>query len=408
MSPNVGSFVGATTVRVYAKGEDAGPATEAELDSMRMVTRWAMEDGAFGVASALIYPPGNFASTEELTEVMRAAAPYGGVYITHMRSEADRFLEAIDEAIAIGEGSGAPVEIYHLKAAGQRNFGKAAQAIVKIDSARAAGLDVQANMYPYTAGGTGLSALLPPWASDGGRLQENLNDPETRRRIHDEVLRDDVEWENLGLLSTPEGVLITQVEETGPDGEPNGAGRYVGMRLSEVAEDMGVDWVDAAIELTLMTGGSAGMVVFMMSEENVALQMRQPWIKFGTDAGGFDPDSVSGMTHPRAYGTYPRILGRYVRELGVLPMEDAVRKMSSAVATRLSIHDRGVLKPGMYADVVVFDPETVDDRATYEAPHQLSVGVEQVFVNGVHVVRDGGHTGAKPGRIVRGPGYPGR
>ena len=406
-SPNVGSFVGATTVRVYAKGEDAGPATEAELDSMRMVTRWAMEDGAFGVASALIYPPGNFASTEELTEVMRAAAPYGGVYITHMRSEADRFLEAIDEAIAIGSGSEAPVEIYHLKAAGQRNFGKAVQAIAKIDSARAAGLDVQANMYPYTAGGTGLSALFPPWASDGGRLQANLNDPETRQRIHDEVLRDDVEWENLGLLSTPEGVLITQVSETGPDGQPNDAGQYVGMRLSQVAEDMGMDWVDAAIELTLMTGGSAGMVVFMMSEENVALQMAQPWIKFGTDAGGFDPDSVSGMTHPRAYGTYPRILGRYVRELGVVPLEDAVRKMSSAVATRLSIHDRGVLKPGMFADVVVFDPQTVEDRATYEEPHQLSVGVEQVWVNGVHVVRDGDHTGARPGRIVRGPGYRG-
>ena len=405
VSPNVGSFVGATTIRVYAKGEQAGAASEAELDSMRTATRWAMEDGAFGVASALIYPPGNFASTEELTEVVRATAPYGGVYITHMRSEADRFLEAIDEAIRIGTGAGVPVEIYHLKAAGQRNFYKAAQAIAKIDSARAAGVDVQANMYPYTAGGTGLSALLPPWASDGGLLIDNLQDPETRRRIHDEVIGDDVDWENLGALSTPEGVLVTQVAETGPDGQPNDAGRYVGMRLSEVAQEMGVDWVDAAIELTLMTGGAAGMVVFMMSEENVALQLQQPWIKFGTDAGGFDPDSVSGMAHPRSYGTYPRILGKYVREEGVIPLEDAVRKMSSAVATRLSIHDRGVLKPGMYADVLVFDPNTISDRATFEEPHQLSVGMEQVFVNGVQVVRDGGHTGAKPGRVVRGPGY---
>ena len=404
-SPNFGSFVGATTVRVYAMGEAAGAASEAQLDSMRAVTRWAMEDGAFGVASALIYPPGNFASTDELAEVVAASAPYGGVYITHMRSEADRYLEAIDEAIEIGERGGVPVEIYHLKAAGVRNFHKAALAIAKIDSARAEGFDVQANMYPYTAGGTGLSALLPPWASEGGALLDNLTDPETRQRIHDEVLADTAQWENLGVLTTPEGVLITSVAETGPDGEPSGAEGYVGMRLSEVAADMGVDWVDAAIEVTLMTGGQAGMVVFMMHEDNVALQLQQPWIKIGTDASGFDPDSVTGMAHPRSYGTYPRILGKYVRDEGVLTLEDAVRKMSSAVATRLSIHDRGVLKPGMYADVVVFDPATVGDRATFEDPHQLSVGVEEVFVNGVQVLSGGVHTGAKPGRIVRGPGY---
>ncbi len=404
-SPNFGSFVGATTVRVYAMGEAAGAASEAQLDSMRAVTRWAMEDGAFGVASALIYPPGNFASTDELAEVVAASAPYGGVYITHMRSEADRYLEAIDEAIEIGERGGVPVEIYHLKAAGVRNFHKAALAIAKIDSARAEGFDVQANMYPYTAGGTGLSALLPPWASEGGALLDNLADPATRQRIHDEVLTDTAQWENLGVLTTPEGVLITSVAETGPDGEPSGAEGYVGMRLSEVAADMGVDWVDAAIEVTLMTGGQAGMVVFMMHEDNVALQLQQPWIKIGTDASGFDPDSVTGMAHPRSYGTYPRILGKYVRDEGVLTLEDAVRKMSSAVATRLSIHDRGVLKPGMYADVVVFDPATVGDRATFEDPHQLSVGIEEVFVNGVQVLSGGVHTGAKPGRIVRGPGY---
>jgi len=220
-----------------------------------------------------------------------------------------------------------------------------------------------------------------------------------------EVIGDDVEWENLGALSTPEGVLVTEVAETRSDGSPTGAGAYVGMRLSEVAGDMGVDWVDAAIELTLMTEGAAGMVVFMMDEANVAMQLTQPWIKIGTDASGFDPDSVSGMAHPRSYGTYPRILGKYVREERVIPIEDAVRKMSSAVATRLSIHDRGVLKPGMYADVVVFDPNTVSDRATFEDPHRLSVGIEQVFVNGVQVLADGEHTGAKPGKIVRGPGY---
>ena len=406
-SPNFGSFVGATTVRVYAKGEVAGPATDAELDTMRAVVRRAMEDGAFGVATALIYPPGNFASTDELVEVVAASAPYGGLYITHMRSEADRLIEAIDEAIEIGERGGVPVEIYHLKAAGQRNHHKAPLAIAKIDSARAAGVDVEANMYPYPAGGTGLSAVLPPWASEGGALLDNLRDPETRQRIHDEVLADDADWENLGLLATPEGVLITSVAETGPDGEPTGAAGHVGRRLAEVAAEMGVDWVDAAIELLLMTEGNAGMVVFMMAEENVALQLRQPWIKIGTDAGGHDPDSVTGMVHPRSYGTYPRILGRYVRDEGVITLEDAVRKMTSAVAIRLSIQDRGLLQVGMYADVVVFDPATVADRATFEEPHQLSVGVEEVFVNGVAVLRGGVHTGAKPGRIVRGAGYRG-
>lgn len=404
-SPNFGSFVGATTVRVYAMGEAAGAASEAQLDTMRAVTRWAMEDGAFGVASALIYPPGNFAGTAELAEVVAASAPYGGVYITHMRSEADRFLEAIDEAIEIGERAGVPVEIYHLKAAGMRNHHKASLAIAKIDSARAAGIDVQANMYPYIAGGTGISALFPPWASEDGALLDNLSDPEVRQRIHAEVLADGPEWENFGTLSTPEGVLVTSVGEAGSDAEPTGAEGYVGMRLSEVAAEMGVDWVEAAMEITLMTGGHAGMVIFMMAEENVALQLQQPWIKIGTDASGFDPADVTGMVHPRSYGTYPRILGKYVRDEGVIPLEDAIRKMSSAVATRLSIHDRGVLKVGMHADVVVFDPAGVGDRATFEDPHQLSVGVEEVFVNGVQVLRGGEHTGAKPGRIVRGPGY---
>jgi len=404
-SPNFGSFLGATSVRVYAMGEAGGEASEAHLDTMRAVTRWAMEDGAFGVATALIYPPGNFAGTDELVEVVAASAPYGGLYITHMRSEADRFLEGIDESIEIGERAGVPVEIYHLKAAGVRNHYKAALAIAKIDSARAAGMDVQANMYPDIAGGTGISALFPPWASEDGALLDNLSDPETRSRIHAEVLADGPEWENFGTLSTPEGVMVTSVGEVGPDGEPTGAEGYVGMRLAEVAAEMGVDWVEAAMEITLMTSGHASMVIFMMSEENVAMQLQQPWIKIGTDASGFDPADVTGMVHPRSYGTYPRILGKYVRDEGVIPLEDAVRKMTSAVATRLSIQNRGLLKPGMYADVVVFDPATVADRATFEDPHQLSVGVEEVFVNGVQVLRGGEHTGAKPGRIVRGPGY---
>lgn len=405
VSPNIGSFVGGTTVRVYGKGMAGGPANEAELDSMRAVVRRAMEDGAFGVATALVYAPGSFASTDELVEVVAASAPYGGLYITHMRSEGDRLLEAIDEAIEIGLRAGVPVEIYHLKAAGLRNHHKAALAIAKIDDARARGMDVQANMYPYTAGGTGLGALLPPWASEGGGLMARLRDPETRRRIHDEVMYGGGDWENFGALATPQGVLVTSASATGPDGEPSGAQRYVGMRLSEIAQEMGVDWVDAAIDLTLRTGNGASMVVYMMSEENVALQLRQPWIKFGTDASGFNPATSGGMTHPRAYGTYPRILGKYVRDEGVIPLEDAIRKMTSAVATRLSISDRGLLKPGMYADVVVFDPNVVADRATFERPHQLSVGVEDVFVNGVQVLRRGEHTDAKPGMIVRGPGY---
>jgi N-acyl-D-amino-acid deacylase len=398
VSANVGSFVGATTVRVYAKGQAMGPATPAELDTMRAVMRNAMQDGAFGLASALIYPPGNFASTDELIEVARAMAPYGGVYITHMRSEADQFLEAIDEAIRIGKEGGVPVEIYHLKAAGRRNWPKAVQAIAKIDSARRAGLDVQADMYAYVAGGTGLSACLPPWASAEGKLLDNLKDPATRARIRAEMVLDRTEWENLCQLAGPEGVLVLDLRK-----DENK--RFVGKRLTEVTAALGKEWPDVIIDLLISEGHRIGTVYFLMDEQNVALQLRQPWMKFGTDAGGFDPDSAKGPSHPRAYGNYPRILGKYVREEGVIPLEDAIRKMSSAVATRLSLQERGVLRAGMFADVIVFDPATIADRATFESPHQLSVGVQHVFVNGTAVVRNGRHTGAKPGRVVRGPGY---
>src|SRR6266516_227984 len=363
MSVNAGSFLGAATIRIYAKGMAAGAPTAAELDTMRAVTRRAMADGAFGVASALIYPPGNFATTEELVEIAKVMAPDGGVYITHMRSEADQFLEAIDEAIRIGQEGGVPVEIYHLKAAGRRNWPKAAAAIAKIDSARARGLDVQADMYPYVAGGTSLTACLPPWVSADGKLFDNLHDSSTRARIKAEVLSERTDWENLCSLATPEGVLVLGLRK--PEDS-----LWAGKRLSEIA---------------------AGM--------------HQPWIKIGTDAGGYDPDSAHGLTHPRSYGTYPRILGRYVREQRVIGLEDAVRKMSGAVAAGVSIRDRGVRAQGYYADVVVFDPATIIDRATFEQPHQLSTGVRYVFVNGVAVVSNGRHTGAKPGRIVRGPGY---
>lgn len=400
ITPNVGSFVGATTIRVYGKGEAMGAANAEELQAMRDAVRWSMEEGAFGLASALIYPPGNFASTEELIEISRVMAPYGGVYITHMRSEADHVLEAMDEAIRIGREAGVPVEIYHLKAAGTRNHWKGPAMIAKIDSARAAGMDVQANMYPYTAGGTGLSACMPPWASADGELYDNLRDPHMRARIRAEVVSEgEKEWEDLCTLSTPEGVLLLGLRE--PENE-----QWIGMRLAEVAEARGDEhWVDAAMDLLVSEEQRIGTIFFMMSEENVALKMQQPWIKFGTDASGMDPDSVRGLTHPRAYGTFPRILGKYVREDSVLPLEEAVRKMTSAVATRLSIQDRGLLREGMYADVVIFDPATVRDRATYEEPHQLSVGVHHVIINGVPAVRGGRHTNAKPGRIVRGPGY---
>lgn len=401
ISPNVGSFLGAATVREYVKGQAMGQASAAELDTMRAVVRRAMEDGAFGVASALIYPPGNFASTAELIEEAKAMAPYGGVYITHLRSEADQLLEAIDEAIRIGREGGVPLEIYHLKAGGMRNWPKAAQAIAKIDSARTAGLDVQANMYPYVAGGTGLSACLPPWASADGKLLDNLREPAMRSKVRAAVMQQTTDWENLCQLATPDGVLVLGLEK--PENQS-----YAGKRLSEIATAMGKSWLDAVMNLLISEEQRIGTVYFMMSEDNVKLQLVQPWLKFGTDAGGADPEHAQGLTHPRAYGTYPRILGKYVRDERVLRLEDAVRKATSAVATRLSIPDRGLLREGFYADLVVFDPATIADRATFEQPHQLSVGVRDVFVNGVGVVRDGRHTGATPGRVVRGPGYAAR
>jgi dihydroorotase/N-acyl-D-amino-acid deacylase len=400
VSPNVGSFLGAGTVREYVKGMALGEPTPAELDTMRAVVRRAMEDGALGVASALIYPPGNFAGTAELIEIARAMAPYGGVYVTHMRSEADHLLEAIDEAIRIGREGGVPVEIYHLKAAGRRNWPKAALAVAKIDSARAAGLDIQANMYPYTAAGTGLSSCLPPSASADDKLLDNLRDPETRARIRAEAMQQTTDWENLCQLATPDGVLVLDVRK--PENQA-----YAGKRLSEIAAAMGKDWLETAMDLLVSEEHRIFTVYFLMSEDNVSLQLRQPWLKFGSDAGGEDPDSSRGLVHPRAYGTYPRIVGKYVRDEGVLTLEDAVRKATSAVATRLSIQDRGILREGFFADVVVFDPARIADQATFEQPHQLSAGVRDVFVNGVAVVRDGRHTGAKPGRVVRGPGYRG-
>ena len=396
-SPNFGSFLGAATVRVYAKGQAIGKPNAAELDTMRAVVRRAMEDGAFGIGSALIYPPGNYATTDELIAMAKAMSPYGGIYITHMRSEADQLLEAMDEAITIGTKGGVPVEIYHLKAAGTNNWAKGPLAIAKIDSARLAGVDIQANMYPYVAGGTGLSACTPPWASENGKLLDNLQNPEMRAKVKSEMLSTHTEWENLCQLGSPKGVLILGI--TKPENKA-----YAGKRLDEIATMMNKSWDEAAMDLLISERQRIGTVYFLMSEDNVKLNLARPWMKFGTDAGGVDPDSTRSLTHPRAYGTFPKILGHYVRDEKVMPLEEAIRKATSAVATRLSIPDRGVLREGFFADIAVFDPATIADRSTFEQPHQLSVGVKLVFVNGTLVVRDGRHTGAKPGRVLRGPG----
>jgi N-acyl-D-amino-acid deacylase len=398
ISANVGSFVGASTLREYAMGMHMGAASGPPLDSMRSAMRRAMEDGAFGLGTALIYPPGNYASTEELIEIAKVMAPYGGVYITHMRSEADQLLEAMDEAVRIGKEGGVPVEIYHLKAAGKRNWSKAPAMIAKIDSARAAGLDVQANMYPFTAGGTGLAACLPPNASADGKLFESLADPLMRAKIRAEVAHPTSHWESLCELATPDGVLITALRAPANQAWSN-------HRLGEIAAAKGTDWLDTIMNLLLSEHRDIGTLYFLMSEDNVRLQLKQPWMKIGTDATGPDPDSTKSLVHPRSYATYPKILGQYVRDERIITLEDAVRKMSGAVADRLLIRDRGLLRAGMYADVVVFNAATIKDHSTYERPHQLSTGVQYVFVNGVAVISDGRHTGARPGRVVRGPGW---
>jgi len=397
-SVNFGSFLGAGGVRQYAKNMAQGAPTAAELDTMRLVVHEAMRDGAFGLGSALIYPPGNYASTEELIEQAKVMAPYGGIYITHMRSEGDRFVEAVDETLRIGREGGVPVEIYHLKAAGIKNWPKMRIVIAKIDSARAAGQDVTVDQYPYTAGSNNLSSCIPPWAHADGKLLDRLRDPTTRARIKAEMMDESANFESLCLGATPQGVEVIGFRE-------DSLKKYEGKRLPEIAQAWNRDWADALMDLTLAERNRLGQVIFVATDSNIAIQVKLPYMKFGTDAAGYDPDSVKFATHPRSYGTYPRILGRFVRDWKWLTLEDAVRKMTGATAARLSIRDRGELKEGWYADVMIFDPNTIIDRATYEQPHQLSVGVVHVLVNGVPVVQDGKVIGAKPGRIVRGPGY---
>jgi dihydroorotase/N-acyl-D-amino-acid deacylase len=395
-SVNVGSYLGATTVRAYVMGQAPGAPNAAQLDSMRAVVRNAMRDGAFGISSALIYPPGSYAGTPELIEMAKAMAPYHGGYITHMRSEDDSLYEAIDEAFHIAREGGVRLDIYHLKASNRRNWTKAPGMVAKIDSARNSGLDVGATMYPYPFSGNNLGECFPDWVAENGKLMDNLKNPETRARI-------------LKEMADPDGAPLCQRE--GPTGymiadfrKPEHA-KYEGKLLSDIATDMGKPWPETVIELITSEGRDLSKINFTMSEDNVRMQIKYPWVIIGTDAGGVDPDSTKIVVHPRAYGSYPRILGRYVREQKLFTLEEAVRKMSGAVAARLALRDRGLLREGMYADVVVFDDATIIDFATPEKPHQLSRGVEYVLVNGTLVVRDGKHTGATPGRVLRGVGY---
>jgi N-acyl-D-aspartate/D-glutamate deacylase len=395
VSVNVGSYLGGGTLREYACGWEAGDPTLDQLDVMRRVTAEAMEDGAFGVASALIYPPNSFSPDFELTEVARVAGRYGGHYITHLRSESDEFLEALEAAIRLGQEADVPVEVYHLKATGTRNWHKIPQAIARVDAARVAGVDIAADMYPYAFSGTGLNVLLPHWVSEGGRVLELLREPGLRSRAVREML------DTPGLSATdphkrpyvyPLGLKL-----------PENRG-YIGRSLSEIASERGQTWPDTVVDLLLAEQQRISTVYFVMSEENLKLQLQQPWIKISTDAGGLDPAVQDNPVHPRAYGTFPRVLGKYVREEQVLSLESAVRKMTSAVAGRLGLTDRGMVREGAYADLVVFDPVCIRDRATFTDPHRLSVGVRDVWVNGVRVLHDGCHTGELPGRPIYGAG----
>jgi N-acyl-D-amino-acid deacylase len=396
VSPNIGSFLGGGTLREYAKGQQMGAPTPEELETMRRVMAEAMEDGALGVSYALIYPPDTYTSTDELVEVAKVASRYGGIYVTHMRSEGDQLLEAIDEAVEIGRRASLPVEIYHLKATGKHNWHKMSAALARIQAARDAGVDVTADMYPYTGSGTGLDSVLPPWLSEGGKFYERLADPSVQERVRAEVLAPSGDWEALAHGLGPEGVMPVGFEQ------PENL-QYAGKRLSEISVMRGQDWLDSVITLLLSERQRIFTIYFGIDAANLALTLQQPWLKISTDAGGVDPAWAKdlGPTHPRGYGTYPRVLAKYVREEKLLTLEDAIRKMSGAVAARLGLYDRGLLRPGYYADVVIFDPETVGDRATFEDPHQFSAGIRDVWVNGVRVIKAGQHTGATPGRVVR-------
>lgn len=403
---NVASFVGATTLRIHEIGYDNRPPTPAELSRMQQLTREAMEEGALGVGSSLIYAPAFYAGTEELVALNKAASAYGGRYITHMRSEGNRFLEAIDETMHIASQAGVAAEIYHLKAGGRSNWHKMDLAIAKIDSARAAGLDITTDMYTYVAGATGLDASMPPWVQEGGydKWAARLQDPAIRQRIIAEMKRDAQDWENLYYAAGgAENLLLVEFKA-------DSLKKYTGMTLAEVAKMQGKSPEETAIDLVVHDGTRVGVVYFMMSEDNVRKQIKLPYMSFGSDAGALaaEGDFLKSATHPRAYGNFARLLGKYVREEKVISLEEAVHKLSALPCQHLKIAKRGQLKPGYFADLVLFDPQQIADKATFEQPHQYAVGVSHVFVNGVQVLKDGEATGKAAGRFVKGPGYKAR
>ena len=400
VAQNVASFVGATTVREYVIGLENRKPTPAQLDAMRALVRREMEDGALGVGSSLIYAPAFYATTEELIELCKVAAQYDGKYISHIRSEGNRLIEAVDELLRIAREARIPAEIYHLKAAGARNWPKMDKVLAAIESARASGLKITADMYMYPAGATGLDAAMPPSALDGGydALFTRLQDPAYRRQLAREITTPTDKWENLYLAAgSPDRVLLVEFKS-------EALKPLTGKTLAEVSKMRGTDPAETIMDLVLEDRSRVGTVYFMMSEENITKQIRKPWVSLGSDAASMAAEGafLRSSAHPRAYGNFARLFGKYVREQKVLTLAEAVRRVSGLPATNLQLEGRGFLHPGMFADIVVFDPKTIADRATFEKPHQYAVGVRHVFVNGRHVLKDGEHTGALPGRALSG------
>lgn len=402
VSCNIASFVGATTVRIHEIGEEDRPPSPEELERMKALVRQAMEEGALGLGSSLIYAPAFYAKTDELIELSKVASEYSGMYISHMRSEGNRLLEAVDELITIAREANIPAEIYHLKAAGKENWHKLDEVIEKVEAAQAEGLRITADMYTYTAGATGLDAAMPPWVQEGGfdKWRARLMDPAIRKKVIKEMQEPADDWENLGLAAGPEGMLLVGFKS-------DSLKPLTGKTLAEVAAMRGTSPQETIIDLVIQDESRVETVYFLMSEENVKKQIALPWVSFCSDAESEAPEGVflKRNPHPRAYGNFARLLGKYVRDEKVIFLQEAIRRLTSFPAENLKIHDRGRLARGYFADVVVFDPATIQDHATYEKPHRYATGVLHVFVNGIQVLKDGEHTGATPGRVVRGPGW---
>ncbi len=402
VSPNVASFIGAATPRIYAVGYDDRPPTEEELSLMRKLVGQAMEAGALGVASALIYPPGSFAKTAELVALAEVAAQYGGLYISHIRSEGDDIIQATGEFLRIVREAGVRGEIFHLKTGGRDNWAKMGQVIAIVEKARAEGLEITADAYPYAAGMAGLLASFPPWIQDGGvdAAIRRMKDPATRQRIIREMREPSKGWESLYLqCGSPDRILLISFNE-------ESLKPLTGKTLAQAAAVRGKSPEETAMDLLIEDNGRVLAIYFSQSEENLKKTLPLPWLSFCTDESAYAAEGIflGSGAHPRAYGTYPRILGKYVRDEKLMTLQEAIRKMSALPAETLRIERRGRLQTGYFADIVVFDPEKVGDLATYENPHRYATGIVHVLVNGVQVLRDGEHTGAKPGRVVRGPG----